>query len=112
MKPTEHEMTVAVDAAARHLYQNAPSTREIRPTFDELHPTTANLYREEVLGPVIAALAALPDRRLGLALELDDIETALHRWNTATYRAEHSLVLGTLERRVRDLAHRIREASE
>jgi len=62
VKPTEHEMTVAVDAAARHIHQLTAAGALGAVTFDELHPSIRLAYREQILGPVVAALEALPNR--------------------------------------------------
>ena len=62
MNPTEHEMTAAVDAAARHAWTILGPQLNNAATFDELHPLEQNQLREQVLGPVIAGLEALPDR--------------------------------------------------
>ena len=70
MTPTEHEGTVAVDAAARKMYadyadrlrsQNVPDVAIAE--FDHLAPTIRNQWREAALPLVWAALEALPDRR-------------------------------------------------
>lgn len=74
MRPTEHEATVAVDAAARAAYdEEAARAREILPPeaaasiieWDDLTALDKNDWRESVLKLVWAALAALPDRRRG-----------------------------------------------
>lgn len=65
MRTTEHDMTIAVDAAARHIYSLMPQPNldaQRAATFDELHPLVKLQLREQILGPVVAALAALPDR--------------------------------------------------
>lgn len=59
MTPTEHEGTVAVDAAARVL---ARHTQRRGAEWDDLKPLTQNALREQVLPLVRAALEALPDR--------------------------------------------------
>lgn len=61
MTPTEHEGTVAVDAAARVAYER--HRLDHRTEFDDLDPHVQNMWRETVLAPVWAALEALPDRR-------------------------------------------------
>jgi hypothetical protein len=81
VKPTEHEVTVAVDAAARHLHQVVFSDDSEAQTYDELAPTVKNVYREQILGPVIAALNALPNRalhggRLALLQAAEDFPTS------------------------------------
>lgn len=65
MKPTEHEATVAVDAAARAAYaayQNSLPEGVTSPAFDDLDPMQRNRFREVVLPLVWPALEALPDR--------------------------------------------------
>lgn len=69
MKPTEYEMTVAVDAVARHVYEQTarPPASVILSggaplSFDELGPLVKNQYRESVLSVVVVALEAIPDR--------------------------------------------------
>lgn len=62
MEPTEHEGTVAVDAAARVVYHAAVSPRSDAPAFDTLDPMVQNRFRESVTPLVWAALQALPDR--------------------------------------------------
>jgi hypothetical protein len=61
--PTEHEGTVAVDAAARAVYD---AQRRSMPSgaasFDDLDVLQRNHFRESVLPFVWAALEALPDR--------------------------------------------------
>ncbi len=68
MTPTEHEGTVAVDAAARRYWESrkkeladhgAPNAL---PEFDDLEPLQQNGVREFVLPFVWAALEALPSR--------------------------------------------------
>lgn len=67
---TDHELTVAVDAAARAGWEVTRTKLErinvsdvaVPPPFDELHRLTQNEIRESVLAPVMAALEALPDR--------------------------------------------------
>lgn len=80
MTPTEHEGTVAVDAAARRLYDRVPGPcghgedcagdgpdcwedKAAKPVFDDLPLLARNELREHVLPVVWAALQALPDRR-------------------------------------------------
>lgn len=78
MIPTEHEMTTAVDAAARHLYAAAPQpdlTTGGPLDFDDLHPLQRNQYRETVLGPVVAALEALPDRSQAVRTAVGEVLT-------------------------------------
>lgn len=58
MTPTEHEMTVAVHAAARTLY----ATLSDAPPFDDLPANERLSLRESVLTLVVAALEAVPDR--------------------------------------------------
>lgn len=67
MQPTEHELTVAVDAAARTNYEIARHHQAIRglgalPAFDDLDRITQNNQREAVLRVITAVLEALPDR--------------------------------------------------
>jgi hypothetical protein len=61
MTPTEHEGTVAVDAAARKMYADVNAGLDV-PEFDHLHPVQQNVFRDAVLPYVWAGLEALPDR--------------------------------------------------
>lgn len=64
MIPTEHEATVAVDAAARALWASVNAQMQLPlPPFDQLSPLEQNHFREDALPLVWAALGALPDRR-------------------------------------------------
>lgn len=69
MTPTEHEGTVAVDAAARKMHELQRESMlktglvPDLPTWDDLNQLSKNSYREGVLPAVWAALEALPDRR-------------------------------------------------
>lgn len=68
MTPTEHEATVAVEAAARVAWdrQRAEAERAGVPTlgdWEDIGALNQNYYREVVLPLVWAALEALPDRR-------------------------------------------------
>lgn len=95
MIPTEHEGTVAVDAAARSLYERMmaearaggfPMPRDI-PDFDDLDALSRNRWREQALPFVWAALSALPDRRregweAGLQAGIDAAATVPHRGMT------------------------------
>lgn len=108
MIPSEHEATVAVDAAARRLYDLAGGT-----AFDALSAEAKRQLKQQVLDVVWAALEAIPDRRTGTADDIEAIADALGRWNIPSSghpEEDRSLVLSTLERRLRDLATRIREA--
>lgn len=62
MKPTEHEMTIAVDAAARHVWSTIAVLDIQGMPFEDVPPLAQNKLREDVLQVVIAALEALPDR--------------------------------------------------
>ena len=76
MTPTEHEGTVAVDAAAKVMYARniaamEPIVEQLRAQgqqvdltrdWDDLGPLEKNNYREMALPVVWAALEALPDR--------------------------------------------------
>lgn len=64
MDPTEHELTVAVDAAAKVLHGDV--TQE---PWDDLTPLEQLEVRETVLPCIWAALRALPDRRAALLAE-------------------------------------------
>lgn len=68
MKPTEHEGTVAVDAAARAVWAARYPAPE--PGFDDLPPLMQNAVREEVLPLVWAALEALPDRTREVKIDI------------------------------------------
>lgn len=78
MNPTEHEYTVAVDAAARHIwaYQYRAIVADARPgasvppeDFDALSPLTQHHLREAALPVARAVLEALPDRLRGTWIE-------------------------------------------
>lgn len=69
--PTEDAATKAVDAAAKASYDEAVKLRashlpsgadELKP-WEDLHPMVQLEFRRAVLGPVWAALKALPDPR-------------------------------------------------
>jgi hypothetical protein len=62
MIPTEHEMTVAVDAAARHAWETHARQFERTEAYEALGPLEQNALREQALGPIVAALEAIPDR--------------------------------------------------
>ena len=62
MTPSEHDATVAVDAAARKLYESVFDGEEEARPFDDLDPLQKRHLREQVLPFVWAALEALPDR--------------------------------------------------
>lgn len=66
MKPTEQEGTVAVDAAARWLYEATRPSTFPTPTFEQIGAMAQNSLREQMLPLVWAALEALPDRRQGV----------------------------------------------
>lgn len=66
MKPTEHEATVAVDAAARVVYEHQTRGIAAAPPYDALDPMQALHLRESVLPLVWAGLEALPDRGDGV----------------------------------------------
>lgn len=68
--PRESDATVAVDAAARKLYDDMVAEHHklsnegpFFPHWDLLEPTTKLGYRQQVLTVVWAALSALPDPR-------------------------------------------------
>jgi hypothetical protein len=68
--PTEHEGTVAVDAAARKLWElqeqavyESTGGKVRGPSYDQLKQLKKNEVRQSVLPIVWAALEALPDRR-------------------------------------------------
>ena len=70
--PRESDATVAVEAAARKIYEiSVANHREIAPTgtqfaeYDDLDPMLKLSYREAALPAVWAALSALPDPRHG-----------------------------------------------
>lgn len=68
MTPTEHEGTVAVDAAARVAWDRQRKAAESAGVttagdWENLNAMDQNYYREVVLPMVWAALEALPDRR-------------------------------------------------
>lgn len=78
MSASEAEATVAVEAAAKKVYEanaegyNATMARAGlpgQPSWEDSNPLTKNQYREAVLPIVWAALEALPDRSRGLWLE-------------------------------------------
>jgi len=59
---SEHDATLAVEAAARKMFEDAkPSTFLAR--WEDLHPTAQLEFRQAVLPVVWAALGALPDQR-------------------------------------------------
>lgn len=62
MEPTEHELTVAVNEAARHLFARV-SDGALQPSdFDHADPMHRLRCREAVAPVVHDALRALPDR--------------------------------------------------
>lgn len=62
MEPTEHELTVATDEAARHMFARV-SDGALQPSdFDQADPMLRLRYREAVAPVVHDALRALPDR--------------------------------------------------
>lgn len=63
MTPTEHEYTVATDAAAKALYLTAGGDDDDSLPWEDVPRLTQNQIRESVLPIVDAALQALPDRR-------------------------------------------------
>lgn len=67
MIPSEHEGTVAVDAAARKAWAGQPYSEKT--SFDELDVLQQNRFREAVLPLVWAALEALPDRSKAALIE-------------------------------------------
>jgi len=61
---TEHEITVAVDAASRHLWENVahgtyPSRKVQQTAFDDLEPLHKQALRENVMRLAIAVLEAV-----------------------------------------------------
>jgi hypothetical protein len=58
--PTEHELTVAVDAAAEYAYRRTV-VDEAR-SWRDVDAVTAHRFRELVLPLTTAALEAIPDR--------------------------------------------------
>lgn len=102
-------MTVAVDAAARAFYAaSLPAEYVAIQPFDELHPLYRNEWREKVLAPAVAAVEAVPDRRLLVLPQLEAVADALDRWNT---EPDQSLVIAVIARNVRRLIDDIREAT-
>lgn len=107
MTPTEHEATVAVDAAARRFWkaqqdsfalQGAPGALE---DFDALDRLQQVEVKQHVLPFVWAALEALPDRTLSLREEWgrrikDGSLGEGHMVGrvTAVYRTEEGALLG------------------
>ena len=70
MTPTEHEGTVAVDAAARKFWElqeraihEQTNGAVTGPSWEQLNHLKRNEVRQHVLPLVWAALEALPDRR-------------------------------------------------
>lgn len=62
--PTEHQLTVATQAAARaHFHRFATLAGEVDPDWDALHPVTRQEIMQTVLPIVHDALLALPDPR-------------------------------------------------
>ena len=62
---SEHDATVAVEAAAKHVYETTikPNTLSMLPDWDDLPAVHKRNLKEQVLGIVWAALGALPDQR-------------------------------------------------
>lgn len=63
MIATEHEMTVATDAAARAYFEESTRHLEPRPAFDDLKPMEKWQVRQHVMPLAVAAIQAIPDRR-------------------------------------------------
>lgn len=91
MTPTEHELTVAVDAAARKLWEGLARAGDVyagRRPFDDLDELLQQRLREEVLPIVTAVLAALPDRGLEIARRVRD-RMCLCGWEKTSGVNEH-----------------------
>lgn len=73
MNVTEHQATVAVDAAARRNYDLQADGLDGAPPFDDLHRTVQLELRELVLPIVWAALEALPDPAAELRQRIDAV---------------------------------------
>ena len=78
MSARESDATMAVEAAARKVYEaNAEGYDATmarvglpgQPSWEDANPLTKNQYREAVLPIVWATLEAIPDRSRGLWLE-------------------------------------------
>lgn len=70
MEPTEHELTVATDEAARHLFARLSNGTQQPSDFDRADPMLRLRYREAVLDVVHDALRALPDRAIAARAEV------------------------------------------
>lgn len=62
---SEHDATLAVDAAAKHIYETKirPNTLSILPDWEDFSAVQKRNLKDQVLGIVWAALGALPDQR-------------------------------------------------
>jgi hypothetical protein len=70
LKPTEHEMTVAVEAVGRHIWDQgiaAGTILSLTTSWDDLSQFSRLPYREAALPLVVVALEAIPDRAAAVA---------------------------------------------
>lgn len=105
MIPSEHEGTVAVDAAARRAFADLGGTG-----FDSLSAESKRQIKEQVLSIVWAALEALPDRRTAAAAELEAVLDQLAEVNRpGLIERNAAQALRDVETRLRALATRSRE---
>lgn len=100
MQPTEQELTVAVDAAARANWdverRLMAKLGQIAPVFDSLPAADRHLLRGRVLDVIRATLAALPDRaeaerrRIGTYTLVGDGDGCVHH-NTCAVADLHDV---------------------